>query len=135
MLILSNFFQVFNNNFLFDLRFYSDMFNYKSNYIWIKQKLFYLKITPFLYIKTSDVLDSLSESGSGRILPFLSDIRIRPNLDMKKISESGSSRISTKKKIRVRFRPVSNRDPADSDLVSKKEYTEKYFFKNKPCVN
>ena len=31
--------------------------------------------------------------------------------------------------------PDPNRDPADSDLVSKKEYTEKYFFKNKPCVN
>ena len=30
--------------------------------------------------------------------------------------------------IQVRFRPDPNRDPADSDLVNKKEYTEKYFF-------
>ena len=35
-----------------------------------------------MLIITSDVPDSLSESG--RILPFLSDIRIRPDLDMKK---------------------------------------------------
>ena len=48
-----------------------------------------------LLLVYSDVPDSLS--GSGRILPFLSDIRIRPD---------------------------PNRDPADSDLVSKKEYTE-----------
>ena len=33
---------------------------------------------------TSDVPDSLSWSGSGRILLFLSDIRIRPDRDMKK---------------------------------------------------
>ena len=31
--------------------------------------------------------------------------------------------------------PDPNRDPADSDLVSKTEHTEKCFFKDKPCVN
>ena len=45
------------------------------------------------YVLISDVPDSLSGSGSGRILPFLSDIRIRPDLDMKKKSRSGSGRI------------------------------------------
>ena len=47
------------------------------------------------YVLISDVPDSLSGSGSGRILPFLSDIRIRPDLDMKKKSRSGSGRILT----------------------------------------
>ena len=41
-------------------------------------------------VSISDVPDSLSKSGSGRILPFLSGIRIRPDLDMKKKSGSGS---------------------------------------------
>ena len=80
----------------------------------------YLSMT--ILVKTSDVPYSLSGSGSGRILPFLSDIRIRPDLNIKK-------------KFRVRFRPDPYRDPADFDLVSKKEYTEKYFFKNKPCIS
>ena len=48
------------------------------------------------YFITSDVPDSLSGSGSGRILPFLSDIRIRPDLNLKK--KSGSGRILIKKK-------------------------------------
>ena len=41
----------------------------------------------------SDVPDLLSGSGSSRILPILSDIRIRPGLNLKKKSGSGSGRI------------------------------------------
>ena len=56
---------------------------------------FNIKIFPSLseLVMTSNVPDSLSGSGSGQILPFLSDTRIRPDLDMKKKSRSGSGRI------------------------------------------
>ena len=79
-------------------------------------------------VLTSDVPDSLSGSGSCRILPFLSDIRFRPDLDMNKDPDPVLAGSWFKKKIRVRFRPDPNRDTANLDLVSKKEYTEKYFF-------
>ena len=40
-------------------------------------------------VSNSDVPDSLSGSGSGRILPFLSDIRIRPDPNLKKSRDPG----------------------------------------------
>ena len=43
--------------------------------------------------KMEKACNSLSGSRSGRILPFLSDIRIRPDFNLKKISGSGSGRI------------------------------------------
>ena len=48
--------------------------------------------------KNSDVTNSLSGYGSGRMMPFLSDIQIRPDLDLKKRSGSGSGRNLIKKK-------------------------------------
>ena len=50
--------------------------------------------------KNSDVTNSLSGYGSGRMMPFLSDIQIRPDLDLKKRSGSGSGRNLIKKKKR-----------------------------------
>ena len=70
--------------------------------------LFYLIIYWALLVVFSDVPDSLSGSESGRILPFSSDIRIRPDFNLKKISGSGSDRILICKKIRIRFRPDSS---------------------------
>ena len=48
------------------------------------QHFILLVVNRKLLLMISDVPDSLSGSGSGRILPFLSDIRIRPDIDMKK---------------------------------------------------
>ena len=73
---------------------------------------------------TSDVPEAVSGSGSGRILPFLSDIRILPDLDMNK--RSGSR---FKKKIRIRFRPDPNWDPINSDPVSKTTIQKSIFQK------
>ena len=56
----------------------------------VKLKILFRRIC----FKIIDVPDSLS----GRILPFLSDIRIRPDLYLKKNSGSGSGRILIKKK-------------------------------------
>ena len=76
-----------------------------------------------MLLKSSDVPDSLSGFGSGRILPFLSDIWTRPDLDIKKDPDPDPV------PARSRFK---KKEP---DLDSKKEHTEKYFFKNKLCVN
>ena len=81
------------------------LFN-KCNFVWSRNTKFNWininrKITRRKADKYSDVPDSLSGSRSGRILQNLSDVRIRPD---------------------------PYRDPTDSDLVSKKEYTEKFFF-------
>ena len=65
-------------------------------------------IFKFCLIKTSDVPDSLS--GSGRILPFLSDIRIRPDLDMKKNQDPAGSLLGSGR-IRIFF---SYQDPVGS---------------------
>ena len=62
---------------------------------------------------TSDVPDSLSWSGSGRILLFLSDIRIRPDLDKKKEPDPfpAESRLKTRSgsgsgRILTEIRPI-----------------------------
>ena len=63
------------------------------NKININKLFIFFSLGVCISINTSDVPDSLSGSGSGQILPILSDIPIWPDPNLKKLSGSGSGRI------------------------------------------